>query len=973
MKRIFTLLIACLLAVWPMAAFGDQNQQGTEYDNVDLNNQDAVDPTYTPISSVEGFSDVADRKLSNKLGLMIAAGIISVPDDGRFNPSDKMSRYDFLELIVKSVGIKPDEVYSPALDGFYDVSRDDYRNKILSVSAKYGIINGYGDNSFRGGDIVEYNDAVTMMMRASGYDEYAKYEGGYPTGYLKAAKRCGIGTNPKDKTSLTRAEAVELIFQWLESPVLETVSFSGEDTGFSRDDKRTVLYIHHNILKDNGVVNATSRDTVSDLRVEKGTVCIGKNRYRDSDERYNSYLGYKVDCYYNEAKSGLSDIVYIGIDDGVKILTIEADNYLGYSADTIKYYEKDKVKTASVDSLSKYIVNGFVSSETSIAKILDMKEGAITLISNDGGGAYSTVFVNKYENIFLKSIAYDGNDILITPGYDLKTIKIPVSENTEFELLNDGGGKINYIVKVDGVYEKDGSQKTTLNFSSVPQNVVLSIYADKYENNRGYMLPSSDAKYIKAVVSDKKAEGKADIKTSDDEYKIGDKTYKISASNFLNNESSKVDIGSTGIFYLDVSGKIVCFSSKSEDSELKYGYLINASQSGVFSPVISMKILNTDEQVKLYEIKESVRLNGVKTDTEKLMEKLKTSAQLANPSFNAAQLIKYRLNSDGELKELETLTSSIEKRDSTDSDRLTRDSDKEEYTWDDQYAPRIPKPSNASGGKLYCNYFNPNVIFNVPDKENMADETYTVGISGTYYNEVMEMYDVGMDRVPLAAVHYINASSDMDRKVKTSRNRSLPVMIKEVYDTYTEKDGAVSAARVVTGEAEKTYTAESSSVFNGFKPGDMVYLYTKDNKDTISKCENAMLWDKYPISPETCSKIDINDYEGWNTNITGKLNSFGEIYYVSGNKLLIQRGPVTDRQTNAREKQIVGMFHSNYDWMYGGAILYDDTDSREPVIRSAKSSDVEGVYTNGLENSMKVFWWSDGTGARMFVFYKTNK
>ena len=68
---------------------------------------------------------------------------------------------------------------------FDDVSAEHWANGYINLAVSQGIIEGDGDGNFRPNAPISYAEAMTIMVRATGYTVSAEENGGYPHGYMK--------------------------------------------------------------------------------------------------------------------------------------------------------------------------------------------------------------------------------------------------------------------------------------------------------------------------------------------------------------------------------------------------------------------------------------------------------------------------------------------------------------------------------------------------------------------------------------------------------------------------------------------------------------------------------------------------------------------------------------------------------------------------------------------------------------------
>lgn len=145
-------------------------------------------------SSISSFaasgapSDVAGTKYETAVSTLISAGIVKGYPDGTFKPTQTLNRAEACKMIVTALNPTFDSSYSPV---FSDLAGYAWASSDIAYAAKSGIINGYGDNTFRPSNIVTLNEMITMTIRAMGYTDTA-LNANWPTGFVGKATDLGI-------------------------------------------------------------------------------------------------------------------------------------------------------------------------------------------------------------------------------------------------------------------------------------------------------------------------------------------------------------------------------------------------------------------------------------------------------------------------------------------------------------------------------------------------------------------------------------------------------------------------------------------------------------------------------------------------------------------------------------------------------------------------------------------------------------
>ncbi len=121
-----------------------------------------VDPTpVDPTPSTGGFKDVeSDRWSYDYIMELKEAGIVS-GDGENFRPTDKVTREEFVKMLVLSLGITPEGTAN-----FSDVASDAWYHDYIAVAVEKGIVNGISDSEFGIGRSISRQDMAVMTVRA---------------------------------------------------------------------------------------------------------------------------------------------------------------------------------------------------------------------------------------------------------------------------------------------------------------------------------------------------------------------------------------------------------------------------------------------------------------------------------------------------------------------------------------------------------------------------------------------------------------------------------------------------------------------------------------------------------------------------------------------------------------------------------------------------------------------------------------
>ena len=244
------------------------------------------------------YADLKTSACGNEAGLLIALGILSEADNQTFSAEQKISRKDFSQMVVKAARIT--EIGE-------SVEFSDFTAEGAAAAAvKNGIISGYSDGSFRPGAAIKLAEAVKLTVGAAGL-EILMSSRDYPSAYMKIAsdRKLLDGVSKNTDGELTVKDAVNLIYNMLNTEV-PTLSGTGD---ISIDKENTLLSEKFGILHSSGIVTGNEYTRLSNPKgTEKGYVEINNTEYSVGTSGAESFLGYRVDYYYEKDES---EIVYL--------------------------------------------------------------------------------------------------------------------------------------------------------------------------------------------------------------------------------------------------------------------------------------------------------------------------------------------------------------------------------------------------------------------------------------------------------------------------------------------------------------------------------------------------------------------------------------------------------------------------------------------------------------------------------------
>ncbi len=146
-------------------------------------------------------------------------GIMQGDTKGNLNLQNKITRSEFVTLVIRMMGYDNDNFPDGVSFNFHDNNEiKQWALKYIKIALKYDLIKGYNDNTLKPNALVTNAEAQTIILRALGYGN--SISGSWPESVLAKSEKTGLTLNI-DLTSdheLTRGETSVLIYNALTIP-----------------------------------------------------------------------------------------------------------------------------------------------------------------------------------------------------------------------------------------------------------------------------------------------------------------------------------------------------------------------------------------------------------------------------------------------------------------------------------------------------------------------------------------------------------------------------------------------------------------------------------------------------------------------------------------------------------------------------------------------------------------------------------
>ncbi len=552
---------------------------------------------------------------------------IMIGDEGGFRPNDNIKRSEFAKIAVVSLGLESAADTAGGMTKFDDVSSNHWASGYINVASSQKIIVGDGDGNFRPDDEITYAEALTILVRIAGYGPVVEGQGMWPVNYI--AKAAGLGItddiNVSASDDATRGVIAQLTVNTLTADIMEQTGF-GEDTNYEVKKGENLLTNKLDVDKLEGIVTAVDTD--------EAEVTIGGTTYEAGNTNALDLLGYNVEFYANS-----DDVLIMVSEEDNTVVTIDEYDALTNTGDdvTLTYEKDDKVKTAefTVDPTVVIYNNDELADGAAVAA-LGTTVNHWTLIDNDNDDVYDYVFATEYTTHVVDEV--NAEDEIV---YNKLGSAIDLSDEDVITVISKNGNVID--------------------FTELQEWDVLEVL----ENNAG--------DYREIMVVNETVEGSIGAKASATTVIIGYSDYSVLANAVdVDGNAYTPQLGDKGIFYLDSEGDIIAANLDEEGTDqFAYGYVIKGYKTSTFGvDDVRLTILTAAGEEVVIEVADELEVNGTSVEEKDITADATASIDtVANGVTISGELVKYGLNSNGEMKSVLTSAHADLTEDSASADR----------------------------------------------------------------------------------------------------------------------------------------------------------------------------------------------------------------------------------------------------------------------------------------------------------------
>ena len=168
--------------------------------------------------SMAAMTDIVGTPVEPAVLRLEGLGVLEGYPDGTFRPNNNITRAEYSKILYKVTSLT--QISGNTVFG--DVPASHWAAGYIKAAEQAGLIKGkglvQGVNTFDPEAHLSYEEAVTLVVRALGYEALAESNGGYPAGHLTVANQKGLlqGITGNLSMKASRALVAQLTFNALE-------------------------------------------------------------------------------------------------------------------------------------------------------------------------------------------------------------------------------------------------------------------------------------------------------------------------------------------------------------------------------------------------------------------------------------------------------------------------------------------------------------------------------------------------------------------------------------------------------------------------------------------------------------------------------------------------------------------------------------------------------------------------------------
>jgi len=570
-------------------------------------------------------SDVRGTRFEEAAEVLGALGIM-IGDEGGFRPNDTIIRSEVAKIAVYMLGLT--EIAGGTSTRFPDVGAGHWAAGVINVADTQRMVIGYEDGTFRPSNYISFAEAVTIVVRALGFEPAAQAAGGFPTGYLVVASQQGLlrGVQGASNEPARRGDVAQLVYNALTTYMMEQTGF-GTNITYTIVE-RTILWDRLGVERGIGQITGTFESRLT------GTSSFRSDEVEINDEVFfagntpaRALLGFSVVYYARENRTTSEKTLILVRPERHRnnTITVNSSHIVGVTGTpperlTFSYWlnrDTDREPRRAIIAANATLIYNGRHEPLTAANIDDLhpSTGNVTLLNTRGGtDEFNVVFVNSFRNVVIQDIS-------------LQTGRVSDRYGREGVVFDRDNTDVYYSIVRDG---------QRIRLEDLREWDVLSV------------TESRDGNLIRAFVSTARVEGMiTEISGSGDETRYGINRVMYERAPYFDYE---LRLQTEGIFFLDIEGRIAAVDT-TRAAERNYAYLLGIAEVGTFNTQVQFRLFMRDGETIIANGANRIRINNYRNLRP---EEVATHPLLTSGAHDEGQLITFDINSRGEIIGIDT-------------------------------------------------------------------------------------------------------------------------------------------------------------------------------------------------------------------------------------------------------------------------------------------------------------------------------
>ncbi len=725
-----------------------------------------------PVAAAETEEPV-NRNVEEAVELLGTLGVLKDADMTTFASEKVLTRGEFARY---AAGL----VRAPETGGntyFYDVPENHYAYTAVSELVERKIINGDGGKRFNPDEPISFQDACTMLVKLLFYERYAEANGGYPGGYLTAARRLEILNNTPGQGDVTLGAAAILLRNTLLTQIMDIDSIDADGAVTYRQSGMMLLTQYYDAYYNTGLFTAVwNMGVFGGKELEQGKIEIDNLVYHTAGKSYEKFFGREIAYIYSENKVQERTLLWMRDMGTTRAMSISAEEQscVFEEADMrFRYYpeEGSRALTAAVSQGASIIYNG----ENYNGSLKELTEGGryeMSLLATEGTSLYDVVMITVYDIFQIeaidtsRSILYGDNQ----QAYALDAAAVPYLsiQNQDMEAI--GLADIREKSVAAAAQSISGRTLSILVSSETVSGTISSVF------DRGGCL----------------------------EVTVNEKAYRCPKG------MDGIEAGNTAVLYLDPFLRIYKAKRQSGSEFLAFPIAL-AEGTGVFSRGVRLKLLAENGSVSEFETDARLKVDGAACgSSEEIVKRLCVNGQPKR------QLLACRVNDDGAVTVINTPGG---------GEGLTLEKARETALYKNNSAKLGTMIAVNTDTKIFC----------VPQENEIStarDEEFAVRAKGDLINDtnyIAESYSLAGETGDYADAVVIYGTAWGAASYSTAA-----IVIDSIYSSVNAEGEIAEAFSGYQGTAKVELICDSGFSLAQFRPGDVVKV-TKNSKGDVTE------------------------------------------------------------------------------------------------------------------------------------------